>query len=572
MILSSQEHIDQYTQQGWWGTETLIDLFKRNVETAPDSIALADPPNRAELTMDDALRWTYTELAQAVDRLATALLHNDIVKDDVLMVQLPNIGELIIVYLAAARIGAIVSPLPVQYRTHELRLTMKLAEPKVFITTTNFNGFNYVEMVQSIAGEIPFLHTIIALGDQSPNGVLSLGEILNTVHDDATLRRYLSNTSWSANDIYTICWTSGTEAEPKGVPRSHNHWIAIAYGTTDGAELEPGDHLLNPFPMVNMSGIGGMLVPWLQTGGKLVMHHPLNLPAFLGQIKSESIHYTVAPPVLLNLLLLNKALLTQADLSSIKNIGSGSAPLSPWMVTQWKEQHGINVLNFFGANEGTAFVSSPHEVPDPAERALYFPRYGTAGFEWSNRVAEGMSARLIDPLTKQVVTEPDEPGEMALKGPTIFPGYYRRDDLTAKSFDDEGYFYTGDLFAIAGTGAELNRYRFVGRLKDLIIRGGMKIAPEEIESLVIEHPKVAEVAVVGIADKRLEDEERVCIVIAPKPEQEITLDEIHDFLKAKDIASYKMPKKLMLVEALPRNPVGKVLKRELRIKLEQSTQ
>ena len=112
----------------------------------------------------------------------------------------------------------------------------------------------------------------------------------------------------------------------------------------------------------------------------------------------------------------------------------------------------------------------------------------------------------------------------------------------------------------------MNRYRFVGRLKDLIIRGGMKIAPEEIESLLIEHPKVAEVAVVGIPDRRLDDE-RICAVVVAKKEQTITIDELHDFLKTKDMASYKMPRKLLVIDALPRNPVGKILKRELRDRL-----
>jgi acyl-CoA synthetase (AMP-forming)/AMP-acid ligase II len=564
MILSSEAQILDYTQNGWWGTDTLIDLFDKNVKATPNAFALIDPPNRADLVGSDPHRYIYAELKTKVDNLATGLLNAGLRHDDVIMVQLPNIAELVITYLAAARIGAIVSPLPVQYRTHELRQTMAIVQPKAFITVTSFANFNYVEMVQSIQLEVPGLKTIFALGPNLPDSsdVQSLTALLDAQPDTATLDSYLAQTTWTANDIFTICWTSGTEAEPKGVPRSHNLWISIAYATTDAAELKTGDTLLNPFPLVNMSGIGGMLVPWLLTGGKLVMHHPLNLPVFLQQIVMEKVNYTVAPPVLMNMLLVNTQLLANVDLSNIKVIGSGSAPLSAWMTTEWKTRHNIDVLNMFGSNEGCAFVSAPQEIPDPAERARYFPRYGVEGYNWVNRAVRGMKTKLVDPVSGSVVTEPGQSGELLISGPTIFPGYYNRSEITAKSFDSEGYFRTGDLFEITGEGDTHNRYRFVGRLKDLIIRGGMKIAPEEIESLIMEHPKVAEVAVFGVPD-RLE-EERICAVIVPKKDQEVDLHEIQEFLKAKDIAAYKLPKKLVIMQALPRNPVGKVLKRDLR--------
>ena len=234
--------------------------------------------------------------------------------------------------------------------------------------------------------------------------------------------------------------------------------------------------MLNPFPLVNMSGIGGMLVPWLLTRGKLVMHHPLDLPVFLAQMGGEEIAYTVAPPVLLNLLLLRPGLLENADLSHIRNIGSGSAPLSPWMVTRWQEEHDIPILNFFGANEGTALVSDPVDIPDPAERALYFPRLGVPGFTWSNRVADMIETRLLDPETRRGrspsrTCRESSPSAARRSSPATGSG----PGLTEESFDDEGFFLTGDLFAIAGEGGD--RYRFVGRLKDLIIRGGMNIAP-----------------------------------------------------------------------------------------------
>jgi acyl-CoA synthetase (AMP-forming)/AMP-acid ligase II len=235
------------------------------------------------------------------------------------------------------------------------------------------------------------------------------------------------------------------------------------------------------------------------------------------------------------------------------------------MVAQWQERHGIPILNFFGANEGTALVSDPVDIPDPAERALFFPRVGVPRYSWSNRVAGMIETKLLDPETREIVSEPDVPGELAIRGATVFSGYWRRPGLTESSFDSEGYFLTGDLFAIAGEGDD--RYRFVGRLKNLIVRGGMKIAPEEVEYLLADHPGIDEVAVVGVPDGRKLGEEVVTAIVVPKEGEAVKLSDLSAFLKEKDIAAYKLPRKLICVPSLPRNAVGKVLKHEIKRQL-----
>ncbi len=562
MILSSESQIREYTEKGAWGTETLSDLFLRNVRASASALAVVDPPNRADLVFGQPKRLTWAELARLVDNLASTLVKRGIKKDDVILVQLPNVVELVMTYLAAARIGAILTPVPVQYRTHELNQVAALTEPRALITAKNFGGFGLLDMALGARASIPSLSVVVAVGTDLPSGVLSFEEILLSPGYPRELDAYLRETTISANDVHTICWTSGTEADPKGVPRSHNHWIWIAYASIDGCALEPGATLLNPFPMVSMAGIGGMFVPWLILGGKLALHHPLSLPLFLGQIEAEKVDYTVVPPALLTMLLMRPELMQSADMSSVKTIGSGSAPLSPWMVKEWQDKHGIRVVNIFGSNEGTSFTSGPNEFPDPVERAQYFPRFGVKGFEWRSRVAANMETKLVEPVTKTTINVAGIPGEMAIRSPGIFPGYWRRPDLTAKVFDEGGFFYTGDLFEIAGKGREFNRYKFVGRLKDIIIRGGTNISSEEIEALIAEHPKVLEVAVVGHPDERLG--EKVCAVVVPAKGQSVSLEEIVEFLKGKDIAVYKLPEKLLVVEALPKNPVGKVLKRLLR--------
>jgi acyl-CoA synthetase (AMP-forming)/AMP-acid ligase II len=559
MILVEEQKIKEYTKNGWWGRDTLYDLFCRNVENNPDSVALADPPNRGDFAFGDPQRYTYGELKEQVDRLASSLLRAGLGYDDIVVVQLPNIAELIIVYLAAAAIGAIISPVPMQFRTHEFKYILSLINAKACVTMDQFDGFNHLSMITDMKEQFKSIKTIIGLGPSVPKHILSLQDMLDDKTDTARLDSQKREHPGDANGVFTICWTSGTEADPKGVPRSHNQWISISYAMVDGVPLADESRILNVFPLVAMAGIGGMLGPWLISGCRLVMHQPMNLPVFLRQIKEEQIHFTALPPVMLNAMLQNEDLLKMADLSSVKVIGSGSAPLSPWMVKGWQERD-IVIMNIFASNEGTGLFSTGDTCPDPEDRARHFPRFGAQGFSWSNRITMGMETMIVDPETGDEIHEPGRAGELLVRGPTVFPGYYKRDDLTEKAFTKDGFYHSGDLFEIASSGTKNDRYRFVGRLKDLIIIGGFNVAPEELENLIMGHPKVAAVSVVAIPDRH---GDRICAAIVTREKQKITVAELRDFLREKDIASYKIPKKVVLMEALPRNAMGKILKREI---------
>jgi non-ribosomal peptide synthetase component E (peptide arylation enzyme) len=223
------------------------------------------------------------------------------------------------------------------------------------------------------------------------------------------------------------------------------------------------------------------------------------------------------------------------------------------------------IINFFGSNEGTTLVSGPKEIADPEQRAQFFPRFGVEGYEWAARFSQWMQTKLVDLGTGEMITAPGQPGELRLKGAAVFGGYYRAPHLTERAFDAEGYFCTGDVFEIAGDG---RYYHYVGRSKDIIIRGGVNISPEELELLMQGHPAVADVAVVGVPDEVLG--ERVCACVVARPGQVVILEEIVAFLRGKQIAAFKLPERLDLLEALPRNPVGKVLKQELRERLRQA--
>ncbi len=562
MIVVPEERIRDFKARGWWGEETLDDLFRRHVATMPDAESVVDPINREAIMGGAPARLTWAEVEDRVARYVAVLHATGVGCDDVVAVQLPNVIELGLVYLACIRLGAIVTPAPVQYREHELAYILRKTDAKAVVTAARIGKHEHAEMMLAVQTGAAALNTVLVVGGDAPDGTIDLDARASAL--DATEieagRAAARAANICADDIVTICWTSGTEAEPKGVPRSHNEWIIMGAGVTDAADLKPGAVLLNPFPMVNMAGISTSFVSWLLLGGVLVQHQPFDLQIFLQQVRDEKIDYTVAPPAILNLLLQNEALLEGVDFGRLRAIGSGSAPLSEWMVRTFHEKYGVQIVNYFGSNEGASFPSAQKDVPDAAERAVLFPRLGD-GFEWKALLHDRIFTRLVDPETEQEISEPGLPGELRVKGATVFSGYWRAPEINARAFDGDGWFRTGDLFELAGD--RLQFYRFVGRLKDVIIRGGMNISSEEIEGHLIGHPAVADAAVVGAPDPNLG--ERLCAFVVFKPGQSADLGDINRFLTGdKHVAVYKQIERLEVIAVLPRNPVGKVLKRELR--------
>ncbi len=571
MILVPQERIDEYVRQGWWGDRTLGSLFLDTVQRLPQALAVADAPNRPAITGEPPERWTWSQLQWRAGQYAAFLHHHGLRKDDVLVMQLPNCVEMHAIYLACAISGIVVSPVPVQYRAHELLHVLEMTRARLAITTARVGNYAQAAQWSPLREQQPALQQVWALGDATaadwPPGVCALApELAATPAWDAPqLRDHMQAIGVGAHDVVTICWTSGTEAQPKGVPRNHNEWLIVGQSVIDAGQLQQGAQLLIPFPFVNMAGVSVSLVAWLMVGGTLHHHHPFDIDVFIEQLRRDPMDYTVAAPAVLSMLLKSPEKLKGADLSRLRRLGSGGGPLAEWLVEQCHTQYGIEVVNYFGSNEGAALSSTPQDVPDRRQRARYFPRVGIPGFEWSLSNARRVRTRLVNLDDETDITEPGKVGELRFQGPTIFSGYYRSPELTARAFDAQGFYRTGDLFEIAGDRGEF--YLFAGRHKDIVVRGGMNISSEEVESLLLSCAKVREAAVIGWPDDVLG--ERVCAVVVPhQPGQTIELAELVDHLRrVEQVAAFKLPERIAVMDALPRNPVGKVLKRVLRDQL-----
>ena len=563
MGLHPAERVRAYREAGYWTDDMIDALLRERVREHGDIPAIADPLNRDALMDGPARSLTWPQLDEQVSRLAQVLLDAGIGPGDVIGVQLPNTVEIAVAFLAIVRIGAIVAPFPVQYRAWELTHLSSLAQVRLFITASRIGQRRAAEEIVGLRPQIGSLGTVAAFGfsgTDRPDGVLGLDEAIAAAQDRSRLAAHLAGFSPDPNDCVTICWTSGTESTPKGVQRTHYDWMAMCTGTVEGPDLTADDVLLNPFPMVNMAGINGMFLPWLKVGGLLVQHHPFDLATFLRQIEQYRATYTVAPPALLTTLLHNEALLAQADISSLRMLGSGSTPLAPSLLQGWHDKYGIEIINFYGSNEGIALVGTPKDIPEPAARALYFPRYGARN--WSFSVARTTLARIVDPVTGAEITEAGVPGELRIKGPGVFPGYLPASGVP-DPFDSDGYLKTGDVLEIAGD--DLQYLHYVDRSQDMVVRGGMKISAAEVEGYICGHPRVADVAVVSYPDEVLG--ERACAVVVPRTGQAVTLDELVAYLRGLGIATFKLPERLEIRDELPRNPLGKILKRELRDEL-----
>lgn len=544
MITSTKQKISDYRERGWWGDDTLHGLLASNAKQYPDTLAVADQPNRLDLTGDEPCRLSFTELDVASDQLACQLLDRGISTGDRVIVQLPNIVELVVCYMAFSKIGAIISPVPVQYGSHELQHISATISPVAIVTLNRFGALELAKTAESITnGSVQLL---VFGTDLNITSTLDPEKCLQ-------VRSHQDRYPTGADHILTISWTSGTTGTPKGVPRSHNMWVATARCCAEAGNYKQGDRFLNIFPLVNMASIGGFLYPALLLGCSIILHHPLDPGLYLTQLQNEKITFTIAPPMLLNQLAKSQDMWNQFDFSHLRSIGSGSAPLAPWMIETFRQQYGLEVINFYGSNEGISLFCTPMHTADSEVRATMFPRLGCGITRFDSYANRAILSKVVDTETGEMITESGHVGELLFAGATVFDGYLGTDN--DELFSDDDYFHTGDLVELCGDPPAF--YRIAGRCKDIINRGGMKISPAEIDILLEGLPGASEVAVCAYQDDVQGEKVCACLVVEPDTDRP-SLDDVIDYLLKQGLAKFKLPERIEFLDNLPRNPLGKV--------------
>lgn len=540
------------------GFRVLSDLLDRNCRDHAQVECLVDPPDRARIAEGAPQRLTWAQLAQRVDRMALCLHDQGIGKGEVVLLAAPTLHETLIVQLACMRLGIIVASFPVQYRESEIAGYVRRLSPRALIGHVRLGKHANAAMLLDVAQEHSSPLPVLAFGDCNiPAGVISLEPDASRGLDETEaerLARAYADADIRPDDVAFIVFTSGTSSEPKAIPRTQQDLSDMHSFLRDAAHLSQGGTFLSPRMLNTIGAIANGLAAWLFSSARMVLHQPFDIEVFLDQIATERPEVTSCPPAILTTMLRRIETGAKVDLSSLHHITTGSAQLNPNLITEFKNRFGIELVNVFGSSEGVMLVASAEEIPKAEDRAHYFPRVGDGPRPSKLPILSNYRTRLVDPATEKVITEPDIIGELRVKCQTILRGYWDNPTETEQAFDDQGWFRSGDLFAYAGDRGDY--LKFVGRLKHIIVRGGLNISAEEIQILVQSHPAVSEAVAVPVPDEKLG--EKVGVAVTLREGTTLTLPELCAHLKSDvKIAVFKLPEYLHVLAALPTLPSGK---------------
>ncbi|WP_328332948.1 MULTISPECIES: AMP-binding protein [unclassified Streptomyces] len=507
--------------------DTIGANLDRAVAAFPDREALVDVPS--------GRRWTYARFGAAVDELARGFIGSGVGKGDRVGIWAVNCPEWVLVQYATARIGAIMVNINPAYRAHELEFVLRQAGISVLIASTEHKGTDYRALVGEVRGNCPALRSVHYIGDPTWD---ELTAAARPVELDAAL---------SCDDPINIQYTSGTTGFPKGATLSHHNILNNGFFVGELVGYTEQDRICLPVPFYHCFGMVMGNLAATSHGACIVIPAPSFDPgATLRAVEQERCTSLYGVPTMF-IAELNHPDFAAYDLSSLRTgIMAGSPCPAEVMKRVVAEMHMAEVSICYGMTE-TSPVSTQTRRDDDLER-----RTGTAG-----RVLPHLEVKVVDPATG-VTVERGEPGELCTRGYSVMLGYWEEPQRTAEVIDAGRWIHTGDLAVIREDGY----VQIVGRIKDMIIRGGENVYPREIEEFLYGHPKIADVQVIGVPDERYGEEVLAC-VIPRDPADPPTLDGIREFCRDR-LAHYKIPRGLRILEAFPMTVSGKVRKVELR--------
>ncbi len=533
-VFHDEATIARRVAEGDWDNLTLDDHLRRHARERGAKLAIVDR------------RWrlSYAELDRLVQRTACGFLDLGVGPGDVVSLQLPNWAEWLIAHLAATRIGAVTNSIGSVYREREVGYILDYAATSVMVIPDVFRGFSYTSMVAALRSRLPHLRHVLVVGEDAPDGMRSFARFLETPWEDRHSPGDASSRRPDPNTVATLIFTSGTEANPKGVMHTHNT-LGVGTRQSVGPLGWTGDDVVfMASPIGHITAILFGACGPVQCGMTTVWQEHWNPDGAVELIERERCTFTFsATPFLHGLVHSPRA--HRDALKSLRLFGCGGAPIPRDLLRRAEDGAGLRVAACYGTSE--ALVTSVTPPGAPSEK-----RYGADG-----RIIPGVEARVVDPDTG-APRAAGEPGELEVRTPALFAGYYRDPLKTAEVVSEDGWYSTGDLCVL-----DTDRYMsVVGRKKDMIIRGGANISAREIEELLFTHPKVVGAACVAMPDPVLA--ERVCAFVICAPGEPLTFEEMIDFLKAQRIAVWKLPERLEIREAFPMTPSGKIQKYRLR--------
>lgn len=522
--------------QGHWSDQTLNDLLDAAVLACPERVALTALRSDAA----EPRRFTYRALAAMADRIAVGLARLGVGRNDVVAMQLPNWWQFTLLTLACARLGAVINPMMPIFRERELRFMLGHGEAKVFVVPAQFRGFDHAAMARALQAELPTLQHVVVVGSGGADDFETLlsGPAWERERDAEDI---LHRSRPGPDDIVQLIYTSGTTGEPKGVLHSANTLLANIRPYAERLGLSSADTVFMASPMAHQTGFMYGLVMPILLQCPAVLQDVWDPARAVHTVRAEGATFTMASTPFLSDLTRS---VRESGLAvpSLRTFLCAGAPIPGPLVQQARETLGTKIVSAWGMSENGAVTLI--RLDDPDERA-----YTTDGCP-----LPGVELKVVDFDGTELPL--GESGRLLVRAASNFGGYLKRPHLNGT--DEQGWFDTGDLARMDAHGY----IRISGRSKDVIIRGGENIPVFEVESLLYKHPAVLQVAVVAYPDERLG--ERACAVVVPKPGQSIDLPEIVRFLKAEQVAVQYAPEKLLVLDAMPATPSGKIQKFKLR--------
>jgi fatty-acyl-CoA synthase len=503
--------------------------LRRTVARFGEREAMVDRPS--------GRRWTYAELGADVHRLALGLLEMGIAKGDRVGIWSPNCAEWVVLQYATAEVGAILVNINPAYRTHELAFVLRQSGVRLLVSATSFKTSDYRAMVTEVAGECPQLERVVYIGTDVSVG----GERI----DPAQLEERLASLAF--DDPINIQYTSGTTGFPKGATLSHHNILNNGFFVGETIHYTEHDRVCLPVPFYHCFGMVMGNLGCTSHGSTIVIPAPGFDPvATLEAVAAERCTSLYGVPTMF-IAMLEHPEFSNHDLSSLRTgIMAGSPCPVEVMKRVISEMNMREVSICYGMTE-TSPVSTQTRSDDSLER-----RVATVG-----RAMPHVEVKVIDPDTGLAVTR-GVPGELCTRGYSVMLGYWDQPAKTAEAIDASRWMHTGDLAVMDDDGY----VNIVGRIKDLVIRGGENVYPREVEEFLYAHPDIADVQVIGVPDERY-GEELMAWVRLRDGVAGISADDVRAFCQGR-LAHYKIPRYVHVVQEFPMTVTGKVRKVEMR--------
>ena len=524
-----EEFACRYVEAGLWEGITVAEMVERTARLNPRKSAI----------VCGEVRITYSEMISAAKRLATALVRHGFQPHDRIVVQLPNIPEFVLLYLALNYIGVIPVMALRAHRLAEIRHFVRASGAVAYVIADRVGSFDFRVMAAEIASEFPSVRHVIVVGEPAAGQTSFAALMADDGADASDLQRLRPDPA----DVSTMLLSGGTTSLSKLIPRTHNDYVLNARLCAKAAALSPETIFLAMLPLghnYNLASPG--LLGTFCAGGTVVIARSTDTTEVLTTVARERVT-VVAAVVPLITSWLNDNVARAYDLSSLQVVQNGGARLAPELRARLRREFGCTPQEIYGTAEGLINMTRLTDADDLLLESSGAP---VSGFD---------EIEVIDDAGRRV---PDgESGELVARGPYTIRGYYNADTINAEAFTSDGFYRMGDIVRRRG------RYVYTeGRRKDLINRGGEKISCDEVENLIAGLAQVRQAAVVAMTDAVFGEKACACVVL--QPGATLSFDELIAHLRAQQIASFKLPERLEVLPSFPVSPVGKILKRELR--------